>query len=116
MSQSNPVTSAPNVLTVSLRSNVDLLPSDGTTITLSNFKGAVVANSGDLTDSRTCRYKGRTCAEIRSGGWGAPGAQVCYQDTSNTLSSNDTKGASVCDCCVYIYDAYMLPHLSAALS
>jgi hypothetical protein len=101
VSQSNPVTSAPNVLTVSLRSNVDVLPSDGTRITLSNFKGAVVANSGDLTDSRTCRYKGRTCAEIRSGGWGAPGTQVCHQDTSNTYFS-DTTGASVCVCSIYM--------------
>jgi len=45
MSQSNPVVSDTNVLTVSLRSNVDVLPSDGTTIKITNLTGASHPNS-----------------------------------------------------------------------
>jgi hypothetical protein len=50
VSQSNPATSAVNVLTVSLRSNVELLPADGIIITIANLRGAVVSNSGGRVD------------------------------------------------------------------
>jgi hypothetical protein len=50
VSQSNPATSAVNVLTVSLRSNVELLPTDGIIITIANLRGAVVSNSGGRVD------------------------------------------------------------------
>ena len=59
VSQSNPVTSAPNILTVSLQSNIDVLPADGVVITISNLVGASGASPMDLA-----RYSGGNGAEL----------------------------------------------------
>ena len=49
VTQSNPVTSGGNVLTVSLVSNLDVLPSDAVVITISNLTGAAAASPLDLS-------------------------------------------------------------------
>ena len=49
VTQSNPVTSADNTLTVSLQSNLDVLPADNVAITLSNLAGAVASSPLDLS-------------------------------------------------------------------
>lgn len=49
VTQNNPVTSAENVLTVSLMSNLDLLPADNVVITISNLTGAAASSPLDLS-------------------------------------------------------------------
>ena len=88
-SQSNPATSAVNVLTVSLRSNVELLPADGIIITIANLRGAGVSNSGGRVDVDRL-----------------PGGNGTHATTTYVLN--------MCSICVLILLLYMCPQTVCA--